>query len=61
MLEHQARLKTAQEEAARANKRMLEMLIGFEPMQAATISSIKFIAEWAGTLAYDATAPFRED
>ena len=61
MTEHQARLATAQEEAARANKRMLEMLIGFEPMQGVTISSVKFIAEWAGTLAFDATEPFRKD
>ena len=52
-------LKIAQDEAQTAHDRMLDMLLGYDPVRQLRVEDIKFIAEWTRTVAFDATAPFR--
>ena len=52
-------LKVAQDAAQKAHDRMLDMLLGYDPVRQLRVEDIKFISEWTRTVAFDATAPFR--
>lgn len=50
----QEMLARRQELAAQAHERMLNVLIGFEPCSGLKIRDIRFIADMARTIAFDA-------
>lgn len=48
-------IRVRQAAAEKAEKRMLDALIGFDPAGKLAVSDVKFIANYASSLAFDAT------
>lgn len=54
-------LKRKQNAAQKAHDRMLEALMGFAPTQDLRVSDVKFIADYARTIAFDAIKETHDD
>ena len=50
-----------QEATRKARERMFEALVGFEPCRTLTIGDVKFIADWASTVTFDAIKQVDEE